>query len=148
ELSAMLEQECDTAVLAEIAAVLGQRVADLGHGALAVVGHAVDQDSGTAGPVALVADFLEVGIVGASRAALDGAQDVVLGHVGRSGLVPSEPQAGIGVRVGPTVAGGNGDFTNDFGPELAALGVLSTLAVLDVCPFTVSGHNKRQSISR
>src|SRR5690606_2938873 len=56
-------------------------------------------------------------------------------------LVPGQAQRGIGVGIGPTGTGGHGDFTDDLCPELAALGVLAPFAVLDVCPFAVSGHD-------
>src|SRR5690606_10458559 len=105
-----------------------------------VVGHAVDQDGSAAGTIAFITDLFEVVAIGSARAALNGALDVVLGHVGRGGLVPCQAQTRVGVRVGAAGACRNGDFTDDLGPELAALGVLTPFAVLDVCPFTVSGH--------
>src|SRR5690606_17402811 len=105
-----------------------------------VVGHAVDQDGSAAGTIAFITDLFEVVAIGSARAALNGALDVVLGHVGRGGLVPGQAQTRVGVRVGAAGACRNGDFTDDLGPELAALGVLTPFAVLDVCPFTVSGH--------
>src|SRR5690606_41357639 len=71
-------------------------------------------------------DFVVDAFFGAGPA-LDGAQDVVLGHVGRCGLVPGQAQRGIGVGIGPTGTGGHGDFTDDLCPELAALGVLAPL---------------------
>ena len=36
----------------------------------------------------------------------------------------------------------DGDFTDDAGPDLAALLVLAALAVLNIRPFAVSGHGK------
>src|SRR3546814_14929839 len=63
-----------------------------------LVGHAVDDDRRAADAVAFVADFFIVGAVGAARAALDGALDVVLGHVGVGGLVPGHAQPPIAVR--------------------------------------------------
>src|SRR5690606_17876620 len=130
ELAAVLEHEHHAAVLAQVAAVLGQRVAHFGYGALAVVGHAVDDQGGAAHAITLVADFLVVDAFFGAGPALDGAQDVVLGHVGRCGLVPGQAQRGIGVGIGPTGTGGHGDFTDDLCPELAALGVLAPFAVL------------------
>ena len=38
---------------------------------------------------------------------------------------------------------GHRDFTYEFGPQLAALGVLTPFAVLDVGPFAMSGHGNR-----
>src|SRR3546814_8466927 len=83
-----------------------------------LVGHAVDDDRRAADAVAFVADFFIVGAVGAARAALDGALDVVFGHVGVGGLVPGHAQPRIAVRVGAAGPRRDGDLTNDFGPEL------------------------------
>ena len=60
DLAAMLEQERDRAVGAEVAAVFGERVPDVGDRARPVVGHAVDDHGGAVDAVALVADFLVV----------------------------------------------------------------------------------------
>ncbi len=76
-MAAVLEHEGDRAFLAQVAAVLGEGVAHFGHGAGAVVGHAVDDDRRAADAVALVAHFLVRFAVRAARAALDGALDVV-----------------------------------------------------------------------
>src|SRR5690606_17519456 len=140
ELAAVLEHEGDRAFLAQIATVLAERMAHFGHSADAIVGHAIDDHGSTTHAIALVADFLVVGAIGPARAALDGALDVFLGHVGCRALVPCHAQARIGVGVGAAGAGGNRDFTNDFCPELASFSVLATFSVLDVRPFTVTGH--------
>ena len=55
----LVEQVGDGAVLAEAAAVLGEDVADLGAGAVAVVGQRLDQDRHAARAVALVGDLLQ-----------------------------------------------------------------------------------------
>jgi hypothetical protein len=60
ELPAVLELEGHAAFGAQVAAVLAEGVAHLGHGAHAVVGHAVDDDRRAADAVALVADLLVV----------------------------------------------------------------------------------------
>src|SRR5690606_40201852 len=111
--------------------------------ASAIVGHAVDQHRRAARTIACVAGFFVVGAVRSARPALNGALDVVLRHVGGRGLVPGQAETRVGVRVGAAGASRYGDFTNDLGPELAALGVLTPFAVLDVRPFTVSGHIDR-----
>ncbi|MCY1248570.1 hypothetical protein D9M72_620150 [compost metagenome] len=110
-------------------------------GAHAVVGHAVDHHGSAVGAIAFVADFLVVGAVGPARAARNGALDVVFGHIGGGGFVPGQAQARVGVRVGSARARSDGDYTNDFCPELAAFGILATLAVLDIRPLTMTGHN-------
>jgi hypothetical protein len=42
--------------------------------------------------------------------------------------------------------GGDHDFADDAGPDLAALFVLAALAVLDIGPFAVSCHEILQKI--
>ena len=115
-------------------------MADFGHGAGPVVGHAVDHDGDTARTVALVANFLE--LVGArfATATLDGAFDGVLGHVGGQRLVQCQTQAWIGARIATAGTRGDRDFTNQLGKNLTALLVLGVLAVLNVRPFAVAGH--------
>ncbi|KAG1387397.1 hypothetical protein G6F59_016423 [Rhizopus arrhizus] len=83
-----------------VAAVLGEGVADFRHGTGEVVGHAIDDDGRAADTVAFVADFLVGVAVGTAGATLDGALDVVLGHVGVGRLVPGHAQARVAVRVG------------------------------------------------
>ncbi len=96
ELPAMLEQKRDRAVGPEVAAVFGERMADVGDGANAVVGQAIDDHRGAVDAVALVADFLVVDAFELAGAALDRALDRVLGHVVGRGLVDREPQPRVG----------------------------------------------------
>ena len=44
--------------------------------------------------------------------------------------------------IAAALARGHGDFTDDTRPDLAPLFVLTTLAVLNICPFAVSGHER------
>ena len=78
--------------------------------------------------------------------AAGGLVDVVLDavgrHVGRLGLVDRQAQARVGGQVTAAGAGRHRDFTDDAGPDLAALFVLTALAVLNIGPFTVSCHVK------
>ena len=66
--------------------------------------------------------------------------DVVLRHVAPRGLVDREPQARIHRGSPPPIARRDRDFRDEAGEDLAALGVLAALAVLDVRPFAVTGH--------
>ena len=70
----------------------------------------------------------------------DRALHVVFGHIGRIRFIPNHAQARISIRVGATGACGHGDFADDFGPEFSAFGILATFSVLDIGPFTMSGH--------
>src|SRR5680860_1553733 len=67
------EHETHRAGGAHIAAVTRERVPYLGHRAIAVVSHAVDHHCRAAGPVALVAHFVELPVVQLARATFDRA---------------------------------------------------------------------------
>ena len=120
--------------------MLREDVADLGDGAVAVVGRALDKDGDAARAVALELEVLVGRALELARALLDGAGDVVRGHVRALGLVDCGPQAGVGVGIAPADAGGDRHLTDDLGEELAPLGVEGALLVLDGVPFGVSGH--------
>src|SRR3954454_3266525 len=93
----------DAAGRAQRAAVLGEDVAQVGRGAVAVVGEDGGDHGHAAGPVALVDDRLVGGAVGAAGAALDGALDVVLGHRVVARLLDRAGERRVGVRVGPAL---------------------------------------------
>ena len=76
----VLEHEGDRAGLAEIAAGLAEERADVGGGAIAVVGQRLDDDSDAAGAITLVTDLV-IALRLAAHRLLDGALDIVLGHV-------------------------------------------------------------------
>jgi hypothetical protein len=96
--------------LAEAAAVAGKGVADLGAGAVAVVGQGLDQDRDAAGAVALVEDRFDRGAVGpGAGAAVDRALDVFLRHRGFFGLLDRRRQRRVVVGVPAAVAGGDDD---------------------------------------
>ena len=117
-----------------------EEVADLGDGAVAVVGRALDQDRDAAGAVALEHELLVGGALELAGALLDGALDVVGGHVGALGLVDRGAQARVGVGVAAADAGGDRHLADELGEELAALGVERALLVLDRVPLGMSGH--------
>src|SRR5215471_17845965 len=140
ELPAVLEQECDRPVGAQVAAVLGEGVTHVGHRARLVVGHAVDHDRGAGDAVAFVAHFLVVHALELAAAAPNRALDVFLRHVGLVRLVHREPQARVGIGVRAAKARGDCDFLDETGEDLAPLRVLRGFLVLDVGPFAVTGH--------
>src|SRR5262245_19651828 len=117
-------------------------MAHIGDRACLVVGQAIYDDCGAGDAVAFIADLLVVRAFQAADAALDGALDVILGHIVRIRLVHSEPQPWIAGRVPATQPGRNGDFLDQAREDLPALSVLAVLAMLDVCPFTVAGHQR------
>jgi len=72
--------------------------------------------------------------------ALDRALDRVLGHVVGQGLVDRQAQARVAAEIRAAHLGRDRDLADEFGKQLAALGILAFLAVLNIGPFTVSGH--------
>ena len=134
------EVEGDAAVGAEIAAVFGKGVAHVGNGAGFVVGHAIDHQRRAADAVAFVAQLDVVHAFEITGAFVDGALDVVFGHIGVPSFVHCQPQAGVGCGIAAAQAGGDGDFFNQSGENFAAFGVGTGLFVLDVRPLAVSGH--------
>src|SRR5262249_52761290 len=111
-----------------------------------VVGHRVHDDRGAADAVALVADFLVVHAFEVARGLVDVALDRVGGHVGRLGLVHREAKPRVRRQVTAALPRGDHDLADHARPHLPALFVLATLAMLDVRPFAVSGHESFSSI--
>ena len=111
---------------------------DLGRGAVGVVGERFDDHRDAAGTVAFVRDFLVRGAFELTGAALDGALDVVLGHVVRLRLGHRRAEARVAVDVAAAEPRGDGHFLDDAREDFAALRVGSTLLVLDGAPFTVA----------
>src|SRR5690606_40478270 len=85
-------------------------------GAVAVVGHGLDDDGHAAGRVAFVSQLDDVvGIVGAG-AASDGAIDHIARHVRGQRLVHGQTQTRV-VRWDWAALGGDGQLTNDLGEK-------------------------------
>ena len=137
----MLEQKCDRAIGAEIAAILGEGVAHIRDSAHAIVRHAIDQYGCAGDTITLVTYFLVIHALQITAAALDRALDVVLGHVLLVGFIDGQTQPGIAGGIAPAESGGNGNFLDEPGENLAALGVLRGLLVLDISPLAVTSHD-------
>ena len=104
--------------------------------AVLVVGEHLDDDGDATGAVALVGDLLVGDAFELAGAALDGALDVVGGHVLRLGRGDGAAQTGIAVGVSAAAGlGGDGDFLDQTGEDLATFGVKRALLVLDCGPF-------------
>jgi len=103
-------------------------------GAVAVVGHRLDDHRHAIGAVALIADFF-VFVAIARLRFLDRAVDHILRHRIRLGFFHRQPQTWVFVGVGVAHFCCDGDFFGQFGEQLGAQGVLPPLAVLDLCPF-------------
>ena len=126
-----VEHEGDGAGLGEVAAALGEVGADVGGRAVAVVGHRLDDDGRASGPVALVADLVVILRIAAGRL-VDGALDVVLGHVLGAGGEDRGAQARVHVGIGHAHLGRDGDFAGELGEHLGAHRVHLALAVHDI----------------
>ena len=83
--------------------MLGEDVAHLGGGAVAVVGQRLHEHGTPAGPVALVRDGLvgRVAVAARARTTRDRALDVVLRHRVVAGLLDGGGERRVGVRSGP-----------------------------------------------
>ena len=112
----------------------------------AIICHALHDDCSTAQTITLVADLVIMSAIGATGTAGDCALDVVFRHVGAHRLIPGHAQTRVCLGIGTAGASCNGNFTDNFGPKLPALGVLATFSVLDIGPFTVSGHSSLQIV--
>ena len=87
---------------------------------VAVVGQRLDDDGDAAGAIALVAHGLEIGAVGAGRL-LDGALDVVLGHVLGARVLDREAQARVHLGVWQAGLGRDRDFAAEKRAKARAL---------------------------
>src|SRR5215212_9146942 len=144
-----LEQVRDRAGRTELAAVLGEDVANVGGGPVAVVRKHVDQDGDPAGRVALVGDPLVGFGVGACAGALvDGALDVVVWHVGVLRLLYRKVERRVHLGVPATLARGDGDRFGQLTEERPALGVSGAFLALYRRPFTVTAHMEQTSLKK
>ena len=144
-----LEAVADAAARAQIAAILGEDRADVGRGAVAVVGQRFDDDRDSAGAEAFVADLLVIGGV-AARRLVDRPLDIVLGH--RLGARGDHRGTKTRIRIGVGQAHfrRDGDLAAQLGEEGGALLILRALPVHDVLVFGMPGHgcSLRQAESR
>ncbi len=110
-------------------------MADFAYGAVLVVGEDVDDDGDATGAVAFVGDLFVADAFELAGSALDGALDVLVRHVLGFGGGDGSAKAGIAVGVSSAELGGDGDFLDQAGEDLAALGVEGALLVLNCRPF-------------
>ena len=140
----LVEQVGDGARLAEVAVVLGERVADLGARAVAVVRRRLDEQRHAAGAVALVGDGLErLGVAALAGALGDRALDVVLGHRRVLGLLHGQRERGVALDVAAALLRRHRDGARELGEQLAAACVDDRLLVLDPRPLGMTGHGGR-----
>src|SRR5512147_2410800 len=127
---------------AEVAAVPAERVPDLGDRPIRIVGRGLDEDRGTARPIALVGELLVDAAFELARALLDRPVDVVPRHVHRLGRVDGGAEARVAAGVAAARLGGDGDLADDLGPGRGAAGVGDGLLALDLLPLAVAGHGQ------
>src|ERR1039457_3314062 len=137
ELALTLEHPGNAALFAEVAAILGKDVADFADGAIAVVGGDVDQDGGASGSVSFEHDLVDLAAFELTGATHDGLLDVVSEHAFALRRGDGGAQAGVAVGVA-AIAGGDGNFLDEAGELIPALGVEGGLFVLDGRPFRMS----------
>src|SRR5215472_17190649 len=129
-----IEHPRDTARGAHAATLLLEDVPDLRSRAVLVVGEDAHEHGDAARPVALVGDLLELLARTAPRALLDGAPDVVCGHVGGLGRLDGGLEPHVGLGVAAAMLGRHRDFPENLGEELSALDIGLTLLPLDLRP--------------
>ena len=136
----MVEHEGHGTFRAEIAAILGKNVTHIGHRTHAIVGRAVDNERCAADAVAFVANVFVGDSFELTRALENRVLNRVLRDIAAARLNKRETQTGIRVRIAPAHSSGYDDFTDELRPEIGALGVLATLAVLNIGPLGMTRH--------
>ena len=124
--------------------MFGKKVAYFGNGAVLVVGGHFNHDGNAAGAVAFIEGFGEIAASVFAGALADGALNLVLGQVHRLGCRDGRAQTGVADRVTAGL-GGDDDFLGSLGEYLAALGVLTPLAVLNIGPFAMTRHKTSET---
>jgi hypothetical protein len=95
--------------------MLAESRANLRGRAITVVGQGLDDYGDAAGAITLIADILVIVALAAARAFLDGALDIVLGHVSRLGRHDGGAQPVIGVRIAAPQPCGHGELAAQLG---------------------------------
>ena len=108
---------------------------DLADRAVAIVGVNVEQQRHAAGTVPFQGKFFVSCTRQFSSAALDGPLDVVGRHVLGFGCGDGAAQARIRIGIPTAILGGNADFLDQAGENLAALSVERALLMLNCGPF-------------
>src|SRR5258706_963981 len=128
-----------------VAAVLAEHVAYFADRAVAVVGADFHQHRYAARAVALEREFLVVHAGQLPGAALGSALDVVGWHVLCLGCSDSSPKPRISIRIAASRLRRHGNFLDQTGENLAALGIQRALFVLDCVPLGMAGHDATSS---
>ena len=116
----------------------GEEGTDVAGAAVLVVGHAVDDDRHAARGIAFIGEFFNRSPAEFAGALLDGAVDVVAGHVGCLGRRNRGAKTRVQIGVAAAFACSLDDFLGDAREDRAALRVGGGLLVLDGRPFIVT----------
>ena len=120
--------------------MLAEGVPHLCHRPHPVIRHGVHQDGSAADAITFVTDLLVAHTLQIAGGFVNVALDGVGRHVGRFGLFNGQTKSWIGTDISPASSSRHHDFSHHPGPDALALFVLPTLAVLNICPFTVASH--------
>ncbi len=138
-----LEHPTYGAVFGHVSAVFVHHVAEFADDAVAVGGHHLDNHAHAARAVALEVHFFVLLAFQLPGAASQSPLDVVIGHIFIFGGQDGGAQTRIRIRVAAAHASGNGDFTNEFRENAAALGVGGRLFVFNRSPLGMARHGNR-----
>src|SRR5712692_10028308 len=125
--------------------MLGERMAHLTRSAVAIIGGAFDKYRDPARAITFITDFFVMRALELTGAALNGAFDIILGHILAQRLVDDGAQPRVMPGIPAPGAGGDGNLADNFGENFTALGVLRPFVAADIGPFTVAGHNESSS---
>ena len=129
-------------VCAQITAALGKGMPHLRYRTIPVVRHHFHEHCHTTRRITLVGQLLHVVGFAGARPTCYGVIDGVPLHIGAKRLVYRCTESRVVLNSSTTGSRGHDQFPDQLGKELAPLGVLRRLAMLDVRPFTVARHRE------
>ncbi|VTR69838.1 hypothetical protein DESC_780026 [Desulfosarcina cetonica] len=141
EVALFIEHPGHTAVFPHVAAVFVEDMANLGHGAVLVVGQGFHQNGCSTGAVTFIGTLFVADPLELTGTLFDGPLDVILGHVFGLGRHHRRTQARIGIDIAAARTGSHGNFLDQFGEDLPPFGILGALAVFDGRPLIMSRHS-------
>src|SRR5690606_16603873 len=140
DLTLFAKQIGDGAVSTQVATMLAKSMAHFTGSPVTVVGHRLDQHRHTTRCVAFVGQLLNVLVVVSAHPTGNGPINGVPRHVGTQCLVHDGSQPGVVRRVATTITCRDRQLPDQLSKNLTALGILRSLAMLDIGPFTMSSH--------
>src|SRR5579884_786858 len=115
-------------------------MADFADGAVPIRRCGFDQQAHATRPVAFQSHLFVLCALELAGSPQDRPLDVLTGHIFSLGRRNRGPQARVGIRVTAAEPGGNRDFPDELGEDLAAPRIGRGLLVLDGGPLRMSGH--------